>query len=596
MREILIIEQGEDVVSVIDRLLKLSGEEAVIKLPPDSVLFSNRVNFRLLKRESDSLEKKIIISTENRDGRRMAEEAGLEVEMNEEKEDLFASKISEVSRSRFPVSRGSLSDIVPGRSRHPDLTNIGRRTVPLSVNEEAAAPDASSASDEEKKSFKHSLPAVEKKEDFLIEDDLFSWLEERKEPDIPRDEIRRDYSHPHRPEERRGIFYYLYFFSGRAVWIFIAAGVAVVTAVGFMALPRAEIKIIPKQDRIALELRVTADSGISTIDKKYNRVPAQVVSVEKTISRSFATSGSREVSEKARGVITVFNELDSTPQTLIPSRFEAADGKIYWSTETVLVPGASLRDGVIVPGEKTVEIAATEAGPLYNLDCSRESLCGFVIPAWRGTVKFDKIYARGSVPIAGGAVGTVKVAAGNDIIDALDKVLEEAKGEARNELKKKLPPDLVMIDGSLQESVEENSASLKIGEIGDVFETKTRVNLKAYLFNPVQLVELARESVASRLAPNQKLGSLLEDVAYNQVRIDGAGGKISFTASGKAVVLWDIDVKNIKQEVLGKDEVELRRFLSSSPGMETAYIKLWPFWVKSVPRNASRVFISIDEK
>lgn len=587
MREILIIEQGEDVVSVIDRLLKLSGEEAVIKLPSDSILFSNRVNFRLLKRESDSLEKKIIISTENRDGRRMAEEAGLEVEIDEEKEDSFASKISEVPRGRFPVPRGSLSDIVPGRSRHPNLTDIGRRAVPLSPDEEAAAPDASSSGDEEKKSSKRSLPAVEKKEDFLIEDDLFSWLEERKEPDVLQDDVRRDYSHPHLPEGRR---------ASRAVWIFIASGVAVVTAVGFMALPRAEIKIIPKQDRIALELRVTADSGISTIDKKYNRVPAQVVSVEKIISRSFATSGSREVSEKARGIITVFNELDSTPQTLIPSRFEAADGKIYWSTETVLVPGASLRDGVVVPGEKTVEIAATEAGPLYNRDCSRESLCSFAIPAWRGTVKFDKIYARGSVPIAGGAVGAVKVAAGNDIIDALDKVLEEAKEEAQNELKKKLPPDLVMIDGSLQESVEENTASLKTGEIGDVFETKTRVNLKAYLFNPVQLVELARESVASRLAPNQKLGSLLEDVAYNQVRIDGVGGKISFTASGKAVVLWDINVENIKQEVLGKDEVELRRFLSSSPGMETAYIKLWPFWVKSVPRNANRVFISIDEK
>ena len=52
---------------------------------------------------------------------------------------------------------------------------------------------------------------------------------------------------------------------------------------------------------------------------------------------------------------------------------------------------------------------------------------------------------------------------------------------------------------------------------------------------------------------------------------------------------YAVDLKSI-----GKSDVDLRKAIFSLPGLDTANVSLWPFWVKKVPEKLNRINIVID--
>ena len=57
----------------------------------------------------------------------------------------------------------------------------------------------------------------------------------------------------------------------------------------------------------------------------------------------------KELNEKARGSLTVYNEYSSSPQTLVATtRFESPEGKIFRIEKNIVVPGAKIEEGKII--------------------------------------------------------------------------------------------------------------------------------------------------------------------------------------------------------------------------------------------------------
>ena len=81
---------------------------------------------------------------------------------------------------------------------------------------------------------------------------------------------------------------------------------------------------------------------------------------------------------------------------------------------------------------------------------------------------------------------------------------------------------------------------------------------------------------------------------YGLPRTDFEAKKISFPIDFKAKFVRPISVEQLRQQILGKNETELKTIIFSLPGLERARVSLWPFWVKRVPKNEHSVKISID--
>jgi hypothetical protein len=73
-----------------------------------------------------------------------------------------------------------------------------------------------------------------------------------------------------------------------------------------------------------------------------------------------------------------------------------------------------------------------------------------------------------------------------------------------------------------------------------------------------------------------------------------AGGVVALRVSGQIIYAADIQTDEIKKELVGRNEKDLRAFISGLVGLERANIALWPFWVKNVPKDESKILISLD--
>ena len=79
MHKAVYIESDEEVTSVIDRLHALEEKRIALVVPAGAVLLASNVNIRLLKEESEDLDKDIAIVTTDPAGRTVASQVGFTV-------------------------------------------------------------------------------------------------------------------------------------------------------------------------------------------------------------------------------------------------------------------------------------------------------------------------------------------------------------------------------------------------------------------------------------------------------------------------------------------------------------------------------------
>src|SRR3989344_2879482 len=81
---------------------------------------------------------------------------------------------------------------------------------------------------------------------------------------------------------------------------------------------------------------------------------------------------------------------------------------------------------------------------------------------------------------------------------------------------------------------------------------------------------------------------------YGLPRADFDRGKLTFPVRYTAILARKIDIEPLRSKIFGKPEVEFKAVIFSIPGLESATVSLWPFWVKKVPTSPDKVKIAVD--
>jgi hypothetical protein len=74
------IDIDEEITSIVERLRRSTAKEVVIVVPKRALLIQSIINLKLLKKEADELNKRIIIVTQDKFGKLMVEKTGIAVE------------------------------------------------------------------------------------------------------------------------------------------------------------------------------------------------------------------------------------------------------------------------------------------------------------------------------------------------------------------------------------------------------------------------------------------------------------------------------------------------------------------------------------
>ncbi len=526
----ILVNKSDEVALVVEKIIDADAKEVVLNIPRFSKLSDSLANFHLIKRESKLLNKKVIIESVDDKVIELAGLSGLE-------------SLNPV----FLRSRRQFSDIVSARAEKSEAAEeaVNQKKISETVSGKGIF-----------QIFKNIRPKR-------------FW---------PKLHL------PVRQSARKtggdsGI-------TRKMIW-----GIGIVLILGILAwtslviLPRAEVTAVTKKNTWNRQFDIVAEK-LTAIDSIKAKIPAQIFSERKVMEFRYPASGKKTVQKKASGKIIVYNGYSSDPQPLVAStRFVTPDGKIFRLAKGVTIPGAKIVSGKVIPSSIEVAVIADKPGSDYNIG----PVNYFSVPGFEGTPKYQGFYGESKDPMAGGVIGEVPVPNDSDIKLAKTEAVAKTEAELKDKIASKIPASLKIIDGDSSFVVLSQKVNQDADEAGN-FSVTIEAKLDLGAFKEEDLLKMLTVKMQKEVGSEYSFKS--QEIIYAKARLDSDIGRLSFPIEFKGIATRSIDVELLKQQVLGKSELELRSL--TLPDLETVRISFWPFWVKRVPNSLNKVKIVVE--
>ncbi len=352
----------------------------------------------------------------------------------------------------------------------------------------------------------------------------------------------------------------------------------------------AQIVVIPRIEQLALEERVTGVFHKAAPNAEQKILPVELFIVEKEATRLYPSSGKKQKETHAEGMIRVYNE-NSSPQVLVANtRFISEDGKLFRSQDRVVVSAKRLENGKYVPGSTDVKVIAAEPGAEYNIGPSNFSLPGLV-----GSPLYSLIYGKSTQPTAGGVSQQAPVVLEDDIESARSSLLAALSKETIAELYKKIPQDFVLLEKSLETTTLSDSSLVKAGAELAQFNYNAKIETIAVGLNAQAGKALAMQFLEVRLADIQKIDEKTLVLAYDvKGPIDAQTNTVPIRVKISAHVFYTLDPVQLKTKLQGTPKEKIESVLAEFPHLATARVSLWPFWVRSIPRDPEKIHVMLS--
>ena len=602
----------EDIASIIDHLSETEKKNIIFVIPENAEIFGSIINFRLLKREADTLDKKIFVSTSDRMGRYLAERAEMDII------DIVAAEEAQTGRRDFEKQSGKSSvhmhivsdlpkdtetqreipqrqmiDIVAPRSRIVDL----KEARPEAIRPEEPKRISSTKKIVEKmKADQQRMPEniiTREESHFLKQDELQTASIARQPLPAQREallekliEKRQTPVAIARPRKEKVARQMKKIFVG-----FISFGIVIALIAFYFILPKATLAITPKRESVVLDIAAVADKNINAVDYSLGRIPAQIVKLEKKESKEFQIAGQSGGVSKAKGIIAVYNGFGASSQTLVQNtRFVSTQtGKLFRTTKTIIIPGAKVEGGVVTPSSIDVEVIADQPGGEYDIGPS-----DFTIPGFQGSPKYSGFYGKSKTSMSGGSSGSGQTITQADLDNAKKVLMEETTNKLNGDIKDQLPSNLQLVEGAIKQEEPEITFSEKAGSAAGKFTATITHKYTAIAFDEKHLNELIDKKIMTSSGNSKELLADTRNMSYGNPRINFEKGQINLNVKVSQDTIWKLDQGELKKELSGKNEEEIRELLSQMPEIQNAKVTLWPFWLKRMPTQLEKIKIIIE--
>jgi hypothetical protein len=352
-------------------------------------------------------------------------------------------------------------------------------------------------------------------------------------------------------------------------------------------LPQAKVTImLQTKEWIYNDSINTAKSAV--LDAAKMSIPNQVFSQQKNVQLKFPATGKKQVKKSATGIITVYNSYSSDPQPLvIQTRFMAPDGKVFRLIKNITVPGAKINEGKIIPSSIDTEVVAEAAGPEYNIGPVKL----FTIPGFKGTPKYQAFYGESKGNMAGGFIGEITYPTSDDIKEAKAKIKETLKQALDVAASTQIAKEFKILDDAKDFRVTEQKIDEEADNQGQ-FGIFAEAKLTAIAFKTEDLEALLTKRARQENGEDYDIRSF--NLEYGLARADFVKGILTFPVKYKATLVKHTDINDLKSKILGKSENELKLTIFALPGLKSATVSLWPFWVKKVPNSVEKIKIIVQ--
>lgn len=382
--------------------------------------------------------------------------------------------------------------------------------------------------------------------------------------------------------------------SSRLLWLGLGAGFLAVLA-GVILLTtvfaRLTVTINPRLDQITVADTVMAlDTSLSRPLMQQRVVPAQFLEFSRKETEEFEATGKEFIEERARGKVKIYNRFSSSPQTLVAStRFMTDSGILFRLARNIVIPGAKIEEGKIIPESIEAELIADKAGD----DSNTPSEVVLKIPGFKGTAKYDGFYASAPSGFSGGFRGEARVVSQDDLRLAQEAVTKNLHEGLRQEIARKIPPDFKLIEG-LREIQITNLDSPRPKTRRDRFSIEAEARGRVLVFREKDVAAVIKERFKQEDAGRLPIEES-EELNY-QVRVTDfvkKRGELIVRGSFKAVPI--IQQQELAALIKSKKEGSILEILKGRKEVADFAVSFFPPWLFKAPGDTDKIKVIIKE-
>jgi len=348
----------------------------------------------------------------------------------------------------------------------------------------------------------------------------------------------------------------------------------------------ADAIVVPKEQKVTVDAALVASPTTSSTSSP-SAIPYQIMTINEQGSELVPAITEKQVSATATGTVTLFNAYATKPYRLVRNtRIQTPQGMVFKLSDSVTLPGMKTINGKTVPGSADVAIYAEAPGTDYNVGFS-----DFSLPGFKGEPQYTTIYGRSKTSVAGGFVGTKKIASDSDVASARAKIRASLQQKALHDAGANIPNSFVL---------PQNAYSVTYQSLPDQnADTGVTIGEQATLRGIIFPKEKLQDAVMSKAAPNDKASFSaphLETLSFVSANPDfGGTQEISFSLKGDTTLVGIANLQQLGQDLTGQPLSNLPAILAKYPGIDRVEAGIRPPWMRSFPKNPASLSVTLKQ-
>lgn len=530
-RETIYLDIDEEITSVVDKLKNSEVPSLDIVIPKDALLLKSVVNLKLLKRQADSLGKEIAIVTQDKVGKKLAEQIGLAV---------IEKPGQEVKEVRMSENEPE-EKIEYKKSKSASKIKEEEEPIQFKPEEEGVVAETSEVvkTDSEKE----------------------NEYEPEEEIEVPKEKIAAG--------KGKGGKWKKYGLLG-------GFGALALAVAAYIYVPLATVNLKLAAEKKKVDFSFTVDKSNTAVDTSNASIPGRLISEEKETSNKYQATGKKTVGEKASGRAIIYNDSSINPLPInAGERLITSDNIVFRLIKNTTINTGSSAD---------VEIVADQIGSKYNIG----SGVSLSLPG----IGSDKIYAKTNTSLSGGSSRDITFVTQSDVNKAKDDMSKNAKGDLQRAIQEKVQADERLLDDAIKINIKSATPSVAVGDEATEFELRVKANVQAMVFKDDDLKKLAESVLADQIGSTKEIvesDALISEATF--VDADFEKGTMQARLSGEAFVAAKIDQNKVKTELSGDSEQAAKDYLLGLDGVDEVEIRFFPSFYKRIPRITGHIYI-----
>ncbi|MEI7674473.1 MAG: hypothetical protein WCI60_01945 [bacterium] len=376
--------------------------------------------------------------------------------------------------------------------------------------------------------------------------------------------------------------------------IVIAALIALFIIFGSL-FNKATINISTKTEPVTANLTLNLDTTAKSLNVSTSTVPAVAQTTTKSSTASVPTTGQINNGNKATGSVSLTatycsGQPPNSGPPSVPSNTGFTASGISYVTQnatTFSSKGTFYQGCTSFASNGSTNLIAQTGGSSGNI----ASGANFTAP---GT--YSQVSGTNSSTFTGGTDNMVNAVSQTDINSATQKISGQDTSAIKQTLKGQLvQAGLVPMVSTFSTGATTTSASPTLGSVGNNVTVTESIVYTMLGVQQSYLDTLVNKNINSQINDVQQtiIDNGVKSAQYTSVQANATTAQVTMQDTG--YVGANLNKQNIKGQIAGKKTADVKSIINAYPGVNNVTVKLFPFWVNSVPNNQNKIVINITK-